>query len=109
MIGPDGDDDATWRALADPTRRRILDLLRTEPMAVGRIAEHFESSRFAVMKHLTVLREAGLVISRKRGRVTLNALNPVPIQRLYRRWIRPFEAERADALLRLEKHLENEP
>jgi len=57
-----------WRALADPTRRRILDLLRLRPAITGEIAAAFPISRIAVMRHLEVLAEAELVTSRKRGR-----------------------------------------
>jgi DNA-binding transcriptional ArsR family regulator len=95
--------DAVWKALADPTRRRILDLLRAAPRTTGELADEFESTRFAVMKHLGVLVEAGLVVVERRGRERLNHLNPVPIRALYRRWIRPFEAAPADGLLRLKR------
>ena len=100
------DDDAIWKALADPTRRRLLDLLRAEPRSTGRLAEDFEMSRFGVMKHLGVLRDAGLVLSEKRGRQRIHRLNPLPLQRIVRRWIRPFEEAAADRLLRLERHLD---
>ena len=90
-----------WKALADPTRRRILDLLRARPMTTGALASRFEMSRIGVMKHLGVLARAGLVLVRRRGRERWNHLNPVPIQQIYRRWIRPFEALPADGLLRL--------
>jgi len=99
-------DDRVFKALADATRRRILDLLRARPRTTGELASQFECTRFAVMKHLRVLEEARLVLVRRRGRERWNVLNPVPIRQLYRRWIRPFEAERADALLRLKKVVE---
>lgn len=100
--------DAVWKALADPTRRRILDLLRAEPRTTGDLASRFESTRFAVMKHLVVLVDAGLVIVERRGRERWNHLNPVPIRDLYRRWIRPFDAAPADALLRIKRAAERE-
>ncbi len=100
--------DAVWKALADPTRRRILDLLRAEPRTTGDLAARFESTRFAVMKHLVVLVDAGLVIVERRGRERWNHLNPVPIRDLYRRWIRPFDAAPADALLRIKRAAERE-
>jgi len=99
-------EDLVFRALADPTRRRILDRLRAGPVTTGDLAALFPCTRFAVMKHLRVLTEAGLVLVRRRGRERWNVLNPVPIRQLYRRWIRPFEAERADALLRLKQIVE---
>jgi DNA-binding transcriptional ArsR family regulator len=104
-----GDDDAVWKALADPTRRGILDLLRARARTTGELAEAFPVTRFAVMKHLEVLVAAGLVVVERRGRERFNHLNTVPSRALHRRWIRPFEEHRADALLRLKKHLEKSP
>lgn len=101
-------EDRLFKALADPTRRHILDLLRARPRTTGGLCESFDSTRFAVMKHLRVLVDARLVLVRRKGRERWNVLNPVPIQRLARRWIRPFEAQRADALERL-KRLVEEP
>ena len=95
-----------WRALADPTRRRILDLLRKRPRTTGELVTEFETTRFAVMKHLKVLALAELVLVERRGRERWNHLNPVPIQRIHRRWMRPFEEEPADALLRLKARAE---
>ena len=93
--------DAVWKALADPTRRRVLDELRRAPQTTGHLCDLFAMSRFGVMKHLRVLEEAGLVIVERRGRERWNHLNPVPIREIYRRWIRPFEEEAADHLLGL--------
>jgi DNA-binding transcriptional ArsR family regulator/uncharacterized protein YndB with AHSA1/START domain len=90
-----------WKALSDPTRREILDLLRARPRTTGELAEAFPSTRFAVMKHLEVLVEAGLVVSRKQGRERWNHLNAQPLQTLYERWVRPYEAHWAAGLLRL--------
>ena len=85
-----------WRALADPTRRRILDLLRAGPAMTGEIAAAFPISRIAVMRHLEVLADAELITSRKRGRERWHYLNSVPLERLHRRWSGPLEAGRAD-------------
>ncbi len=101
MSKADDRDDLLWRALADPTRRRLLDLLREGSRTMGELASHFEVTRFAVRKHLLVLESAGLVVITQRGRERVHTLNPVPIQQIYRRWIRPFEAVPADRLLRL--------
>ena len=90
-----------WRALADPTRRRILDLLRNGPAITGEIAAAFPISRIAVMRHLEVLAEAELITSRKRGRERWHYLNAVPLERLHRRWAGPVEAGFASGLLRL--------
>ena len=100
------EDDATWRALSDPSRRRILDLLRQRPATTGELSESFDFSRFAVMKHLKVLEQAGLILVERRGRERYNHLNAVPIQAIYRRWIRPFEALPADRLLQLKALVE---
>ena len=100
-------DDPVWRALADPTRRRILDLLRERPRSTGELAAEFPVTRFAVMNHLKVLVDAGLVLVERRGRERFNHLNTVPIQAIYRRWIRPFEKLPADRLLRLKNELES--
>ncbi len=93
--------DAIWLALSDASRRRMLDLLRQKSMTTGELCEHFEFTRFAVMKHLKTLHVAGLVLVERRGRERINHLNPVPLQAMYRRWIRPFEALPADRLLKL--------
>ena len=104
------DDDAglLWRALADPTRRRILDLLRERPRITGEVAAGFPVSRIAVMRHLEVLSDAGLVTSRKRGRERWHYLNAVPLQKLHRRWADPAAAGFASALLRLQESVETE-
>jgi len=99
-------DDLTFRALADPSRRRILDLLRASPLTTSALCDEFEFTRFAVMKHLRILEEAGLVLVERRGRERVNHLNPVPIQAIYRRWIKPFEKAPTDRLLRLKQLLE---
>lgn len=103
------DDPPAWKALADPTRRAILDLLRERPRTTGDLANEFPVSRFGVMKHLQVLVEAGLVFVRRRGRERWNHLNPVPIQQIARRWIRPFEGESPQRLLRLKAIAERLP
>jgi DNA-binding transcriptional ArsR family regulator/uncharacterized protein YndB with AHSA1/START domain len=97
-----------WRALADPTRRQILDLLRERPLITGEIAAQFPISRIAVMRHLEVLSQAGLVTSRKRGRERWHYLNTVPLQKLHRRWADPAAAGFASALLRLQDTIEAE-
>jgi DNA-binding transcriptional ArsR family regulator/uncharacterized protein YndB with AHSA1/START domain len=106
-----GIEDATaplWRALADPTRRGILDLLRERPLITGEIAAQFPISRIAVMRHLEVLSDAGLVVSRARGRQRWHYLNTVPLQKLHRRWAAPASAGFASALLRLQYSVEAE-
>jgi DNA-binding transcriptional ArsR family regulator len=106
--GLEEDTSPLWRALADPTRRQILDLLREQPRVTGEIAARFPISRIAVMRHLEVLSEAGLVVSRKRGRHRWHYLNAVPLHNLHRRWADPAAAGFASALLRLQDTVEVE-
>lgn len=98
-----------WKALSDPSRRRILDLLRQRPRTTGELAGRFRTTRFAVMKHLGVLERARLVTVRRRGRERWNHLNAVPLQQIYERWISPYEAEWAASLLRLKRSAEFTP
>jgi DNA-binding transcriptional ArsR family regulator len=103
----DDDEEAPlWRALSDPTRRRILDLLRERPRITGEVAACFAISRVAVMRHLDVLAEAGLVTSRKRGRERWHYLNAVPLERLHERWFHPHAAAWASGLLNLQRAVE---
>jgi DNA-binding transcriptional ArsR family regulator len=105
---PEEDDlDPVWKALSDPTRRRLLDALREGPQTTGALCARFPHlARVTVIKHLGVLEEADLIIVEARGRERWNYLNAVPIQRIYERWIGPFEAHWASALLSLRAHLE---
>jgi DNA-binding transcriptional ArsR family regulator len=110
MVRAAEDLEDVWRALASPIRRRMLDLLRDGPMSTGDIAEEFRDlSRFAVMQHLGVLEEAKLVIPRREGRTRLNYLNPVPIQRIYQRWVSKYQESWTEALVSLKGTLESEP
>jgi DNA-binding transcriptional ArsR family regulator len=84
--------DGVWKALSDPTRRAILDNLRDRPRTTTAIVEMFPHlSRFGVMKHLEVLRQAQLVNTREDGRQRVNSLNVVPIRQIYERWVGPFQ------------------
>ena len=100
-------DDALWAALNDGSRRKVLDLLREKSMTTNELCEHFEFSRFAVMKHLKTLQRGGLIVVERRGRERINHLNPIPLQTMYRRWIRPFEQIPADRLIRLKSIVES--
>ena len=102
----EADGGPVWLALSDPTRRRILDLLRERPRITGEIASQFEISRIAIMRHLQVLDGAGLVTSRKRGRQRWHYLNSVPLQRMYERWIDTYAASWASGLLRFGRQVE---
>jgi DNA-binding transcriptional ArsR family regulator/uncharacterized protein YndB with AHSA1/START domain len=101
--------DQTWRALSDPTRRAILDLLRVAPRTTGELATAFPTSRYAVMKHLDVLVASGFVVVRRQGRERWNHLNPIPLQQLYERWVRPYEALWATSLIRFKDAAERLP
>lgn len=103
--------DLVFKALADPTRRFLLDLLFARD---GRTLTELESelttmSRFGVMKHLRVLEDANLVITRRSGREKLHFLNPVPIRQIHDRWIDKFTVEVVSALTDLRRELENRP
>lgn len=101
------DEQAVFRALANPHRRRLLDLLGDGPRTTGELSERSEGlSRFAVMQHLGVLEEAGLVLVERRGRQRFNHLNAVPIRRVYERWVSRFAGAGARGALALERHLE---
>ena len=102
------DEDIVFKALADPTRRHLLDqLFERDGMTLGELeAEAPELTRFGVMKHLSVLEQAGLVVTRKQGRHKHHYLNPVPIRLIYERWIDKYRDRRAAALLDLKDQLE---
>ena len=95
-----------WPALADPTRRRILDLLLERPRITGEVAAYFRISRIAVMRHLTVLSDAGLIASRKRGRERRYYLNAITLRQIYRRWFDPLAAGWVSGILRLRDGVE---
>ena len=100
-------DEAVFRALADPTRRRLLDrLFARDGRTLTALESELPMTRFGVMKHLRVLAEAGLITTRKVGRERFHYLNPVPIQRISDRWINKYAAVRASALADLKTALE---
>ena len=93
------DDDRVFKALADPTRRFLLDLLfARDGRTLTELESELEMTRFGVMKHLKVLKEAGLVITRRNGREKLHFLNAVPIRLIHDRWIDKYTERRASAL-----------
>ncbi len=97
-----------FKALADPTRRDLLDALFAEDgQSLTALEERVPMSRFGVMKHLKVLEEAGLVVTRKRGREKLHYLNPVPIRLIHDRWVSKYAEPWASALVELKTELEN--
>jgi DNA-binding transcriptional ArsR family regulator len=101
------DDDRVFKALADPTRRHLLDrLFERDGQRLGELEERLEMTRFGVMKHLRLLEEAGLVVSRRVGREKHHFLNPVPIRELHDRWIDKYTERRVTALLDVKADLE---
>lgn len=99
--------DGVWKALSDSTRRSILDLLRQGPRTTTQIVEAFPHlSRFGVMKHIEVLREAGLIHTREERRQRINSLNVVPIRQIYERWVGRFEELWTSHLLRIKEDAE---
>ena len=108
MIESVEDDDRVFRALADPTRRFLLDLLfDRDGRTLGELESELEMTRFGVMKHLRVLEEAGLVVSRRSGREKLHFLNPVPIRLVRDRWIDKYTERQVSALAQLKTELED--
>jgi DNA-binding transcriptional ArsR family regulator len=104
-----GRDTLAWAALADPTRRRILDMLREGPRTTGQLSCAFPQSRYAIMKHLTVLEEAGLLAMRRDGRERWNHINATPLRRIYERWLTPYQQLWASRLSGLGAIVERDP
>ncbi len=104
-----------WKALADPTRREILDLLAEKQRSTGELCEHFAEEsrgslcRTGVMKHLDQLEKAHLVVVKRDGRMRWNHLNPVPIQAVCERWVSRHVRQLSSSLLRLKQHVEENP
>lgn len=97
-----------WAALSDPTRRQILDLLRERPLTTGELSDEFPQSRFAVMKHLNTLESAGLISIRRKGKERWNYLNVIPLQLLYDRWVKPYQAMWASRMTNLKSKIEGD-
>jgi DNA-binding transcriptional ArsR family regulator/uncharacterized protein YndB with AHSA1/START domain len=99
--------DEVFKALADPTRRSILDeLFREDGQTLHQLEAHFDMTRFGVMKHLKVLEDAGLVVTRRQGREKLHHLNPVPIRLVHDRWVSKYAEPWAAGLSGLKQELE---
>ena len=99
--------DGVFKALADPTRRSLLDeLFREDGQTLHALEERFAMTRFGVMKHLKQLEDAGLVVTKKRGREKLHFLNPVPIRLVHDRWVSKYAEPWAAALSGLKQDLE---
>ncbi len=101
------DDNHVFKALADPTRRFLLDLLfEREGRTLTQLEAEVDMTRIGVMKHLRVLEDAGLVVTRRSGREKLHFLNPVPIRLIHDRWIDKYTERHASALVNLKNELE---
>jgi uncharacterized protein YndB with AHSA1/START domain len=101
--------DDVFRALADPTRRSLLDeLYRCDGQTLSALEARLPMTRFGVMKHLRVLEEAGLVVTRKRGREKLHFLNAVPIRLVHDRWVSKYAEPWAASLSELKQTLEED-
>ena len=101
------DDDRVFKALADPTRRFLLDLLfAREGQTLTELESAVEMTRYGVMKHLRVLEDAGLVVPRRSGREKFHFLNPVPIREVHDRWIDKYTERHVAALFDLKRELE---
>src|SRR4026209_2651491 len=101
--------DAAFKALADPSRRKLLDeLFKSNGQTLGELCEHLDMTRQAVTKHLVILEAAKLVVTVWRGREKLHYLNPVPLHEISERWIGKFERGRLGALRDLKKRLESD-
>jgi DNA-binding transcriptional ArsR family regulator len=100
----DEDGDKVFKALADPTRRHLLDrLFERDGRTLTELEAELEMTRFGVMKHLKVLEDAGLVVTRRSGREKFHYLNPVPIRLIHDRWIDKFTERPVSALVDLKK------
>src|SRR4051794_3123164 len=108
-LGRVTDDDRVFKALADPTRRYLLDLLfAREGQTLTELESAVEMTRYGVMKHLKVLEEADLVVTRRAGREKLHFLNAVPIREVHDRWIDKYTERHVAALVDLKNELESE-
>ena len=104
------DDDRIFKALADPTRRLLLDrLFERDGRTLTELESQLEMTRFGVMKHLRLLEDASLIVTRRQGREKLHFLNPVPIRLIHDRWIDKYTERQITALADLKHRLENEP
>ncbi|MGH8016225.1 MAG: ArsR/SmtB family transcription factor [Candidatus Zixiibacteriota bacterium] len=101
--------EQVWKALADPTRRRILDLLAARSHNTGEICGHFRRlTRFGIMKHLAVLEKAGLVLTRRDGRFNWHFFNAVPIRKIYERWVSKYVGDLSHTLIELKNFSEDQ-
>jgi DNA-binding transcriptional ArsR family regulator len=99
--------EAVFRAIADPTRRDILALLRSRKCSVGEIAANFRSSRPAISKHIRLLRSVGLVVTKREGKARICRLNAEPLRDISN-WLRDYELLWGESLRGLKRYVEEE-
>lgn len=103
------DENQVFKALGDPTRRHLLDLLHEHNgQTLGQLCENLDMARQSVAQHLGILEEANLISTVRRGREKLHFINPVPLHEVYERWVRKFERHRLRLLHDLKTELEGE-
>jgi len=103
------DADKVFKALGDPTRTKVLDLLYEQNgQTLGQLCEHLDMARQSVTQHIGILEAANLVSTVRRGREKLHFINPVPLQEVYERWVRKFEQQRLSLLHDLKRELEGD-
>ena len=101
--------DEVFRALGDPTRRRLLDaLFKKDGQTLTALEARLPMTRFGVMKHLRILEDARLIVTRRRGREKLHFLNPVPIRLVHDRWVSKYAEPWVATLSGLKAELEEE-
>ncbi len=99
--------EQVWKALSDKTRREILDLLREKERTTGELSGYFKNlTRYGVMKHLSILHKANLVIIKREGKNRWNYINPLPIQEIYERWVKKYEAGWSSYLIQFKNNME---
>ncbi|HAX49986.1 MAG TPA: SRPBCC domain-containing protein [Ignavibacteria bacterium] len=100
--------ELVWKALSDKTRRKILDLLREKEKTTGELCKHFKKlTRYGVMKHLNILHRANLIIIKREGKNRWNYINPLPIQGIYERWVKKYEAGWSSYLIQFKNNIES--
>ena len=101
--------DEVFRALADPSRRRLLDSLNARNgQSLRELCAGLDMARQSATQHLGILEDANLVSTVKRGREKLHFINPVPLHEVYERWVRKFERQRLELLHELKRDLEGD-
>ncbi len=99
---------AVYSAIADPTRREMMELLERRELSITAIAKHFPISRVAISKHLAVLEQAGLVKERRVGREHRYQLDPAPLRQAHE-WLAYYEHFWQEKLMTLKAHVEGQP